>query len=95
MHHRPRRSRLASEDPEQGQQAQNEARHETLSRKMEEADNPYDLAHRKLRFNRPRSEWHQANDRQRNLWSEEFARAFRRRLIAYHNTLGAVERRAE
>jgi hypothetical protein len=80
-HHRPRRSRLESEDPERDSQLRDEARHETLAKKMEDDDDPYDLAYEKLGFYRPAIRVASCEgERQVHLWNKTFANAFRYRL---------------
>jgi hypothetical protein len=80
-HHRPRRSKLESEDPECSLQREDEARHETLSRKMDDSDYPYDLAHHKLGFDRPAIPVASCEgERQVYLWDMMFANAFHNRL---------------
>jgi len=41
-HHRPRRKRLGSQDPDPATLPENEEHHETLARKMEQVKYPYD-----------------------------------------------------
>jgi hypothetical protein len=83
-HHRPRRSRLESEDPELAWQLKNETRHETLAQKMEEEDCPYDWAHHKLGFFQPAIRVASSEgERHMHKWDKAFARTFHDRLEAY------------
>lgn len=83
-HHRPRRSKSTSQDPEQAAHLEDETRHETLARKFENAPCPYDLAHEKLGFNRPAIRVASCeSDRQTYPWNKEFADSFHRRLDKY------------
>jgi hypothetical protein len=80
-HHRPRRSRLGSEDPEQDSQLRDETRHETLSRKMEDDDHPYDLAYDNLGFYQPAIRVASCEgERQVHPWNQNFASSFHNRL---------------
>jgi hypothetical protein len=83
-HHRPRKSKSSSQDPEQVAQLRDETRHATLARKLEDAPCPYDLAHEKLGFNRPAIRVASCeSDRRTYPWNKEFADAFHRRLGEY------------
>lgn len=83
-HHRPRKSKSTSQDPEQAAQLGDETRHETLARKLEDALCPYDLAYEKLGFNQPAIRVASCeSDRQTYPWNKEFTDAFHRRLDKY------------
>ena len=83
-HHRPRRSKSMSQDPEQAAHLEDETRHETLARKFEDAPCPYDLAYEKLGFNRPAIRVASCeSNRQTYPWDKEFADSFHRRLDKY------------
>jgi hypothetical protein len=83
-HHRPRRSKSTSLDPEQAAHLEDETRHETLARKFEDAPCPYDLAYEKLGFNRPAIRVASCeSNRQTYPWDKEFADSFHRRLDEY------------
>jgi hypothetical protein len=83
-HHRPRRSKSTSQDPEQAAHLEDETRHETLARKFEDAPCPYDLAYEKLGFNRPAIRVASCeSNRQTYPWDKEFADSFHRRLDKY------------
>jgi len=83
-HHRPRKSKSTSQDPEQAAQLKDETRHETLASKFENAPCPYDLAYEKLGFNRPAIRVASCESgRQTYPWNKEFADAFHRRLDEY------------
>jgi hypothetical protein len=83
-HHRPRRSKSTSQDPEQAAHLEDETRHETLARKFEDAPCPYDLAYEKLCFNRPAIRVASCeSNRQTYPWNKEFADSFHRRLDKY------------
>ena len=51
-HHRPRKSRRGSDDPDLAAQLENNDRHETLAQTMEKETYPYDWAYNKLGFSR-------------------------------------------
>jgi hypothetical protein len=83
-HHRPRKSKLESEDPELATQLKNETRHETLARKMEDKPYPYDWAHHKLGFPRPAIRVASSEgERHTHKWDKAFARTFHARLETY------------
>ena len=83
-HHRPRKSKSTSQDPEQAAHLKDETRHETLARKFEDASCPYDLAYEKLGFNRPDIRVASCeSDRQTYPWNTKFADSFHRRLDGY------------
>jgi hypothetical protein len=82
--HRPRHSKLESEDPELPSRLKDKNRHETLARMMEDEEYPYDWAHHTLKFAEPAIRVASSEgDRIRYLWDKAFARAFHRRLDAY------------
>jgi hypothetical protein len=89
-HHRPRRSKSKSQDPDQTAQLRDETRHETLARKMEHATCPYDLAYEKLGFHRPAIRVASCeSDRQTYPWTKAFAGKFHDRLKKYLDAITA------
>ena len=83
-HHRPRRSKSDSQDPDHRAQLADETRHETLARKMEETGYPYNWAYKKLGFCEPAIRVASCeSDRQTYPWDNAFAAAFHRRLGRY------------
>ena len=95
-HHRPRHSKLESEDPELPAQLKDENRHETLARMMEDEKYPYDWAHRALKFSEPAIRVASSEgDRVRYLWDKAFARTFHRRLDDYREAVVARNSRPD
>lgn len=87
-HHRPRRSRLKSQDPNLTAQLENEDGLETMARKMEDEEYPYDWAYHELGFSRPAIRVASSeNERQKYLWDKNFAGIFSDRLEAYLETI--------
>lgn len=87
-HHRPRKSKAKSQDPDLAAQRQDEERHETLARRMEEETYPYDWAHRKLGFSRPAIRVASIEgERQTYPWNKAYSGIFNDRLRAYLETL--------
>lgn len=87
-HHRPRKSKAKSQDPDLAAQRQDEERHETLARRMEEETYPYDWAHHKLGFSRAAIRVASIEgERQTYPWNKAYSGIFNDRLRAYLETL--------
>ena len=87
-HHRPRKSRSESDDPDLPAQLANHDRHETLAQTMENERYPYDWAYNKLGLSRPAIRVASSEgERQTYPWDKAFAAVFGDRLETYLNII--------
>ncbi len=92
-HHRPRKSRRGSDDPDLAAQLENHDRHEALAQAMDNEEYPYDWAYRKLGFSHPAIRVASSEgERQSYPWDKAFAATFGDRLNSYLQILGTRKR---
>ena len=92
-HHRPRKSRRGSDDPDLAAQLGNHDRHEALAQAMDNEEYPYDWAYRKLGFSLPAIRVASSEgERQSYPWDKAFTAIFGDRLNTYLQILGTRKR---
>lgn len=92
-HHRPRKSRRGSDDPDLAAQLENHDRHEALAQAMDNEEYPYDWAYRKLGFSLPAIRVASSEgERQSYPWDKAFAAIFGDRLNSYLQILRTRKR---
>jgi hypothetical protein len=92
-HHRPRKSRRRSDNPDLAAQLENHDRHEVLAQTMDSEDYPYDWAYHKLGFSLPAIRVASSEgERQLYPWDKAFAAIFDDRLNSYLQGFGTGNR---
>jgi hypothetical protein len=92
-HHRPRKSRSGSGDPDLIEQPENHDRHEALAQAMDIEKYPYDWAYRKLGFSHPAIRVASIEgERQSYPWDKAFDAIFSDRLNSYLQILRTRKR---